>query len=222
MIGEAVRSTARGALLVTLLAAGAARAAPSAASPPVKPAAATSDAPDPAVVEAGDANLESIEDRTGLTFAGAVGGGLIVGIGINDSVGRGGSVSLRLGHVATRSTVITFELGITAVLHKRAMNGPTETNTSSNLLAGAQYYVNPSLWLRFGGGLGVHLGRQVTLSDGKVGDLTLVGPAALAGVGLDLLRVKSAVLDFEIATSAMVNRDGVLIASGANLGLAFD
>jgi hypothetical protein len=182
---------------------------------------ATSGEPDPAVAEAADANLESIEARRGLVFAGAIGGGLILGFGIKDSVGRGGSVSLRLGHVATRHTVITFELGITAVLHKLGTNGATETNTNANLLAGAQYYVNPSLWLRFGGGLGVYQGRQVALSAG-FGNLTLVGPAALAGVGLDLLRIKSAVLDFEVGTSAMLNSEGLLIASGANLGLSFD
>jgi len=230
--------TARVALLVALSAVTAARpargdtpspatavppAAGHAAAPPAAtaPAAAHTD-PDPAVVEASDANLESIEDRRGLTFAGAIGGGLTIGFGIKDSVGRGGSVSLRLGQVATRRTVITFELGVTAVLHKQAMNSSTATNTNTNLLAGAQYWVNPSLWLRFGGGLGVYQGRQVVLSTGKPGDLTLAGPAALAGVGIDLLRFKWAVLDLEVATSMMINSEGLLVASGANLGLAFD
>lgn len=179
-------------------------------------------APDPAVEEAADANLESTEDRRGLTFAGSIGGGLMLGFGIKDSVGRGGSVSLRLGHVATRRTVITFELGLTAVLHKPAMQNATETNTNTNLLAGALHYVNPSLWLRFGGGLGVYTGRQVTLSTGQLGTVTLAGPAVLGGVGVDLARFKSVVLDLEVETSAMINSDGVLMASGAHLGLSFD
>jgi hypothetical protein len=189
----------------------------------VAPAAkAISDPPDPAVEEAADANLESTEDRRGLTFAASIGGGLVIGLGINDSVGRGGTASLRLGHVATRSTVITFELGVVAVLHAQSMNGPTLTNTNTDLLAGALHYVNRSLWLRFGGGVGGYHGSQVTLANGTRGDITLIGPAALAGFGLDLVRVKSAVVDFEIATSAMINREGVLIASGANIGLSFD
>jgi hypothetical protein len=215
----------RAAVVAALSAASVAHAAPPAASPraanPATAAAATSEPPDPAVEEAGDANLESIEDRRGLTFAGSIGGGLILGFGIKDSVGRGPSVSLRLGHVATRTTVITFELGVTAALHRLATNGAIETNTNANLLAGALHYVNTSLWVRFGGGLGVYHASQVALTQG-FGNLTLVGPAALAGFGLDLLRVKSAVLDFESGASAMLNSEGVLVASGANLGLSFD
>jgi len=220
----------RATLLAALAVAGVAHADPQALRP-AKPAttaaaqaatpAASSDEPDPAVAEAAEANLELTEHRRGLTFSGAIGGGLVIGFGIKDSVGRGGSLSLRLGHGATRRTVITFELGITAVLHKQGTNNAIETNTNSNLLAGAQYYVNTSLWVRLGGGIGVYQGRQVALSAG-IGNLTLVGPAALGGVGLDLLRVRSAVLDFEIGASAMLNSQGVLVASGANLGLSFD
>ena len=192
--------------------------APGASAPPEASA-----APDPAVEEAADANLESTEDRRGLTFAGSFGGGLMLGFGIKDSVGRGGSVSLRLGHVATRHTVITFELGVTAVLHKPAMQSGTKTNSNTNLLAGALHYVNPSLWLRFGGGLGVYNGVKVVLTkEGKLGDVILAGPAVLGGVGVDLARFKSVVLDLEVETSAMINSDGVLMASGAHIGLSFD
>jgi hypothetical protein len=209
----------------TLPTAASAPAPPPAAAPaPAAPAPAVTApaAPDPAVEDAAEANLESIENRSGLTFAASIGGGLVIGFGIKDSVGRGGALSLRLGHVATRRTVITFELGTTAVLHKPAMTSETKTNTNTNLLAGALYYVNPSLWLRFGGGLGVYQGRQVTLSTGQLGDVTLSGLAMLGGVGVDLARFKSVVLDLEIATSAMINSDGILVASGANLGLSFD
>ena len=184
-------------------------------------------APDPAVQEAGDANLESTANRRGLTFTATLGGGLLVGFGIKDSVGRGGSLSLRLGHVATPRTVITFELGVTAALHRPAMttaqadNGIVP-NTDLNMLAGAQYYVNPSLWLRFAGGAGLYQGRKVVVSNVAVDDVTLVGPAVLGGLGVDLVRWKSVVLGIELGASAMISGDGVLIASGASLGLAFD
>jgi hypothetical protein len=186
-----------------------------------KPTAASDSAPDPAVQDAADANLETTESRSGLTFTAALGGGLTAGFGITDSVGRGGSLSLRLGHVATRRTVITFELGVTAALHKAATMSATQANTDANLLAGAQYYVNRSLWLRTAGGLGVYTRRDVRTASG-VKDVTLVGAAVLGGVGVELLRFKWAVLGFEIATSAMVSSDGLLIASGAGLDLAFD
>ena len=190
------------------------------AAPPPAPA---DDAPDPAVQDAGEANLESTENRQGLTFAGSLGGGLMIGFGIKDSVGRGPAISLRLGHVATRRTVITFEANITAALHKPAgMNSSIQTNTSTNLLAGALHYVNPSLWVRFAGGLGGYQGNQVMLSSGAIGNLRLIGPAVLVGVGVDVARFKSAVLGFEVGTSAMISRDGVLVASGLSLGLSFD
>jgi hypothetical protein len=209
---------ARGAVLVVL--ATSVTTSLGHADPP-KPTAATDSAPDPAVQDAAEANLETTESRSGLTFTAELGGGLTVGFGITDSVGRGGSLSLRLGHVATRRTVITFELSGTAALHKAATMSSTKANTDVNLLAGAQYYVNRSLWLRIAGGVGVFTRRDVRDTSG-IKDITLVGPAALGGLGVELLRFKWAVLGFELGTSAMINRDGLLIANGAGLDLSFD
>ncbi|HEX3766091.1 MAG TPA: hypothetical protein VHW23_45655 [Kofleriaceae bacterium] len=210
---------ARLAVMVSLGAAGLAHA-------DAKPPSATPPAPepgpvDPAVETAADANLESTADRQGFTGAVSVGGGLTVGFGIDGSTGRGGSVDFRIGHVATPHTVITFELGATISLHKPAMNAATDTNTDTNLLAGAQYYVSPSLWLRFAGGLGVYQANDVRRSDGTLGDVQRIGPAVLGGVGLDIARFKWAVLGVEIGTSAMIN-GGVLIASDLRVGLAID
>jgi hypothetical protein len=131
-------------------------------------------------------------------------------------------VSLRLGHVATPRTVITFELQVTAAPHRPATGSSVKTNTDANLLTGAQYYVNRSLWLRLAGGIGSYQGRQVALSGGRVGDVTLTGPAVLVGGGVDLLRFKWAVVGVETGTSAMINRDGVLVVSAASLGVQFD
>jgi hypothetical protein len=205
------------AALAVVSAAGVARADAPGASPPAGE-------PDPAVEEASDANLESAASRTGIVVSGSLGGGMIIGIGVDDSAGRGPAVSLRLGHVATPHTVITFGVDFTLALHK-PKDFPVQTNSDTNLLAGAQYYVNPSLWLRFAGGLGVYQGRKVLVEVDNmqtVGDLTLIGPAALAGIGVDIVRFKWAVLGLEAATSATVNRQGVLLASHLNLGLSFD
>jgi hypothetical protein len=212
-------SAAGGAALrvavATTLATGVARAEPA------RPAAARESEPDPAVQDATDANLETTESRSGLTFTASLGGGLTAGFGITDSVGRGGALSLRLGHVATRHTVITFELTGTASLHKAATMSSTKANTDVNLLAGAQYYVNRSLWLRAAGGVGVYTRRDVRDVGGNR-DITLVGPTALGGLGFELLRFKLAVLGFEFNASAMISSDGLLIASVAGLDLAFD
>ena len=212
--------TGRLAVAWILAAAGVARAdAP-------RPAAPASEPPDPAVEEAGDANLESTGHRRGLTLAASFGGGMLVGFGIDDSAGRGGAVSLRLGQSATPSTVVALGLDVTLALHQ-PKGGALQTNTNTDVLVSAQHYVNPSLWLRFGGGVGVYTIRGIVV--GMVGaepvfgpSRTLIGPAALAGVGLDIARFKWAVLNVEAATTAMVNGDGVLLASHLNLGVAFD
>jgi len=184
------------------------------------------EAPDPAVEYASDANLESTENRQGLTFAGSVGGGLLVGFGIEGSTGRGGSFDLRLGRVATPRTVITFEVGATIVLHGTAMlNGvasATYTNTDLNLLAGAQYYVSESLWLRFAGGVGRYQATHVQRSDNNVFvDVQQIGPAVLGGIGVDFARFKWAVFGVELGTSVMVH-SGMVVASDLRLGVAFD
>ena len=206
---------ARSAAIAGLVAA----AAPAHAEAPASP-------PDPAALEAGDANLESTAHRQGMTFAASIGGGLLLGFGIKDSVGRGGSVSLRLGHVATPRTVISLEFAITAALHRPAatatMPSTIKTDTNAELLLGAQYYVDPSLWVRGGAGAGTYQRRGVVVSKVDLGDVTLIGGAALFGAGVDLARFKWAVLDIEFATSAMICSDGVLASAAIGFGVAFD
>ena len=201
-------------------------APPSAAPGPTRAAPAPEvEPPDPAVEYATDANLESTANRQGMTGALSLGGGLLLGVGIENSTGRGGSFDFRIGHVATPRTVITFEFGGTIVLH-RAMPNPTEsatyTNADVNLLAGAQYYVTESLWLRLAGGLGRYQASHVQSSDKNVFiDIQETGPAGLSGVGIDVARVKWAVFGIEIGTSVLVTR-GVMVASDLRLSLAFD
>jgi hypothetical protein len=179
-------------------------------------------APADAVVAAEDANLEPPSGRSGVVFSASVGGGLMVGFGIADSVGRGGSASFRLGHVATSRIVLDLELDVVAALHRQATNDAAATNSDSNLLIGAQYYVNPSLWLRGAGGVGVYDARAVVLGNGLPGERILIGPAVLGALGIELLRFKWVVLGVEASVSAMVNHDGVLIANGLAFDLAFD
>jgi hypothetical protein len=200
---------------------------PAAAAPSAAPGAtrtvpaAPAEAPDPAVEYAADANLESTENRQDLTFAASFGAGVLVGLGIEGPTGRGGSFDLRLGHVATPRTVITFELAGTVVLHGMT-NAATYTNTDINALAGAQYYVSESLWLRFAGGLGVYQASHVQGSGPTPSiDVRMIGPAVLGGIGVDIARFKWAVFGVELGTSVMVH-SGALVASDLRVGVAFD
>jgi hypothetical protein len=146
-----------------------------------KPAVEVAAKPDPiADVEGREANLEPQEPRKGLTFAGSVGGSITIG----DGVGRGPALSLRLGHVATRKTIITFELSGTSALHQTT----TQTKSDSNfgLFVGAQRYTSGSFWLRTAGGPTVLVKNLET--DGTGGDPPIGGLGGLVGGGLDLAR----------------------------------
>ena len=198
----------KGAAAALVLAAGTAHGAP----------AATVAAPDPAAVEAGDANLESVEHRRGTTLSVGLGGALTFGMGVKNAVGRGGGFDIRVGRVATRHTVITLELSVCALPHQLSSGG-ISTNSSTSLLVGAQHWVNESLWVRAGLGYGVFLANDEPLPGAS---RTLRGAASVVGAGVDLVRWKSAVLDLELLSVAMVNREGVLSSSALLLGLAFD
>lgn len=181
----------------------------------------TEPAPDEiADIEAREANLEPIEPRKGLTFAGAVGGGILMGGDLG--VGRGPTLSLRLGHVATRKTIITFELTGNSALHKRAMTGAgSETLTDSNfaLLAGAQRYTTASLWLRAGAGPTLLVTDAMT--DGTGGDKPRIGAGGLVGGGIDLARWGYLVLGLETFGMASVSSDGFKLQISFGLGLSY-
>ena len=163
-------------------------------------------------IEAREANLESKDPRDGLAFAVSLGGGVTIG----SHVGRGPALSLRLGHVATRETSITFELAFASELHRANLTGPTLTDTTGVLLAGAQSYLGRSTWIRGGLGLGA-------LTKDIGGDMTkpMFGGAALFGGGLDLARWGYVVLGFETAALASLTRDGFKFQLGLNLGLSY-
>ena len=225
MIGRAVVAAGLVAASVAR-ATPAAPAAPAAAAPAAAaPAAAAPEPPDSAAEDAADANLESTASRQGMTFSAAAGAGFIAGFGIDDSVGRGGAVAFRIGRVATPRTVITLELDIAVVLHKRAETSPVDANSNVDLFAGAQYFVSRALSLRLGAGIGGYTARGIlapTMNNSTATkDNSTVGPALLGGVGVELARFKWAVIGLEASTTAMIN-GGVLLGSSLKLGLSFD
>jgi len=176
--------------------------------------AAAAPAPDSnADIESREANLESNEPRDGLTFALAVGTGILGG----DGVGTGGAASLRLGHVATRTTVITFEVTGTGRRHQGpGTDDPIVTDTNAGLLVGAQRYATRSTWVRIAGGLDVfneNLGSGDASSHG--------GVAGLVGGGLDFVRWGRVVLGGEVFGMAGITGAGLKVNTGFLLGLSF-
>ncbi|HEX5062658.1 MAG TPA: hypothetical protein VFV99_24970 [Kofleriaceae bacterium] len=185
---------------------------------PPKPAetAAKQPAPDEiADIESREANLESNEPRKGFTFAGAVGGSISLG----DGVGRGPALSLRLGHVATRKTVITFELGGSSSLHKRATTDETLTDSNFGLMTGAQRYTSGSFWVRAAGGVTFLVKNAMT--NGTGGDDAIIGAGGLVGAGLDLARWGYLVLGLEGFGMASASSDGMRAQLAFQLGLSY-
>ncbi len=197
------------AVVGILVASHAASAGPLAAAEPAKE-------PDPiADVEASEANLESNAPRSGLLVSVSLGFGVLIGGDIG--VGSGGMASVRVGHVATRKTVITFELTGTGALHTQATQDSPVTDTNAGLFAGALSYASPSTWFRIAGGPTVFNANL-----GGTGYRTAAGIGALLGGGLDLARWGYLVLGCEVMSMASVTSgEGFKFQLGFGFGLSY-
>lgn len=171
--------------------------------------------PDPIVDTAKNANLESTDRHQGINVTLGVGGGFTIGFGVDNAVGRGATGNLRIATVASDKFAFTAEAIVLTLLHQvDAMNAPIKQDRDANLLIGFQYYVNPTLWVRLAGGLGVF----------KIADTpkAFAGPAGLAGGGVDIVRGKRFALGLEFLSIGMINRDGVLSSNAFLLALNFE
>ena len=169
--------------------------------------------PDPRAEEqASEANLVSNAPRSGLTFSVSLGGGIVMG----DGVGRGAVASFRLGHVATSTTVLTFEIAASSLFHEPAPND-LRHNDLGHLMAGALHYVGPSLWIRGAGGLTVY-----TVDDPGQSSRPHLGAGGLVGIGVDFVRWHYLVLGIEsITTLSAVRTRGLMLDTGLCLGLTY-
>jgi hypothetical protein len=184
------------------------------------PARAFADEPDPAATRVGEANLEP-EHAHEVIVTLALGGGLTVGFGVADAVGRGGSGSLRLARRMTPSWLLSLEITSSGSLHKKPeMDSKTYVDTATGLLVGGQYYVGPSFWLRGAAGLAVYNQQQAKLDATTFGDRTLTGFGTLGGAGLEVARFHHVSIGFELFVLNQISRDGVVSASGLNLDFA--
>lgn len=194
-----------------------------AAADPAKPDTAKPADTMPAVDESGDenadatareANLESNAPRSGIVVAGSAGFGIMMGGG----VGRGPAVDLRLGHVATQRTVITFELAISSSLHKEATMNQTLTDSVAGLFVGAQRYTAPrsSVWIRGSGGLAIF-----QADFGKKDPPKAVGGiGGLVGGGVDIARWGRLVLGIEAYSVASLSSQGFKFDLNFSTGLS--
>ncbi len=212
-----IRTLAAGALAAALLAPAPARAgdrAAPAADPPPDPQ------PDPAAVEAGEANLEPIE-RRGIVFTVALGGGLSIGLGMDNATGEGGAGTLRLGHVANARTIVTAELLVSALIF--GVNGELYRTDVQNLLISGQRYIGPALWVRTGVGFGRYAGNELRMGDAIFRErFRIVGPVGSVGAGVDVLRFRRVRASVELCSTAMLNGEGVMVSNAFLLGLSFD
>jgi hypothetical protein len=163
-----------------------------------------------AQVAGSEANLESVAPREGVTYAGVVGGGMIISQGKSAPVP---TLDLRLGHVATATTIITLEIVGGTYAHKEATMGTTHLDTQTSLLVGAQVYIAPSVWVRGGGGLGSHN------TDDGTGLTPHGGLTGIAGAGVDLVRWHQIVLGIEGFYNGTFAKGGYTSLGGIGIGL---
>lgn len=174
--------------------------------------------------EPSEANLESLAKRRGFTFGASLGPS--VTIGKTTGTGTGGTLSLRLGQVATPRTVISFELNGSGQLRRvvtgedAMMKAITElrTNSIASFLAGAQYWIGPSIWIRISGGFGVTTCEKC--KDGK--DTRRGTLAGGGGLGVDIVRWRATVLAVEAYNISQIGNGGLQTTLVSALSLSFD
>ncbi|HEY5926596.1 MAG TPA: hypothetical protein VIV11_33140 [Kofleriaceae bacterium] len=170
-------------------------------------------------VESQEANLESKEQRKGFAFSVAIGGGIMMGGDIG--VGRGPSLSLRLGHVATRKTNITFELTRGEGYHKASIDGPTLSDSDTAFFVGAQRFAKRAFWVRAAGGLTAFV--EDAMKDGTGGAAPILGVGGLLGAGADIFRLGRflPVIGVEAFGMASISRDGFKLHGAFGLGFSY-
>ena len=205
--------------VVTLLVIAAARTAVGAPRAPEPPPVAPSPPDDDTVEVARNANLDPV-GRHGVVFDIALGPKVQWSIGDNVSQagGIGGTASARVGMVASPRWIVGLALDVNVVAHNASTT--TQLNQSSLLTVDGQVYLRPSLWIRFGAGVGSLSNRDK--STGKTtGVLPSLGSAG--GLGVDLVRTKKLALEFEVFVDGALYRGGDLsMAGGLGLGLAIE
>ena len=176
--------------------------------------------PEPAADRAANANLESVEHRRGVVFSAALGPSLT----FHGNTGTGGTLALKVGHVATPRAVFTFLIGGGAQPHRVGTDGDLVANNVTYALAGAQYWLTGSVWVSLGAGGGTfHCNQCIDKTTMIPKDTKHAGIASGAGAGVDLVRFKGMVLGLEIYSILLLPTDDKpVLSSGSAMSIAFD
>ncbi len=183
---------------------------------------------DPAVTDAASANLAPT-GRHGIVVSATIAPGAFIGFGQRGDSGLSGMFSLRLGKVASSTTIMYAELQGGGLVHQPGADpsmpsAPKPAATSNNLgalLVGALHYVAPSLWLRIGFGFGDYSRNQEQVDGILIAHEALGGVIGNVGIGLDLVRWRYAALGLEASSSTLIHHGGMTTMSGLGLGLTF-
>ena len=185
-----------------------ATAAPRKPLPPVKPS-----PPDRgAAAMAGEGNLEW--PRSGFRAAFALGPSMQVGMGIEESSGPGGGLSIRVGTASGPRLAWTLEASGAGFLQRDGREDP-KLNNNSLLAIGAQVHLTEALWVRFGGGLASFTSRSEDRAD------PLNGVGGVVGAGFDAVRRGNWALALELTVISAVYGDGAVTSSILGLGVAY-
>lgn len=174
--------------------------------------------------QAEDSNLDPVGPRHGIAA-----GIFFMGwqqVGSVDDAGRGGGVGLRLGASASSSTVVWLELVAGAFPDTSEAGCVTKRclsyiESTAALVASAQRYVAPNLWLRGGGGFASYTQVVKTGVDRAENREVTGGLAAVAGVGVDLVRRHTTRVSLENMLALHRFSSGWIFDVGVGLGVAF-
>lgn len=160
-----------------------------------------------------ESNLEW--PRSGFRASAAIGPAMQIGVGIDDSSGKGGGISLRVGTASGPRLAWLLELASTGYAAEN-VDLEAKLNSSSLLTLGAQVHVTEAVWVRFGAGLATFVQRSET------GQPEFAGVGSTFGAGYDVVRRGDLALSLELAAlGAFYDGDSLVTSSVLALGVTY-
>ncbi|WP_428268020.1 hypothetical protein [Haliangium sp.] len=179
----------------------------------------------PTVAQGGPGGLGGEDDddhragyRDGFLIGVGLGSGTFQGVGVDDLSTVGGTLSLRVGTVATERLLWVLQADLLGG-PQRTREGDSESTSIEQLntiTLGAQYYLRQVVWLKAGLGMAV-LSRVVNPSTGEAARHSSAGPALATSLGYDMVRLGSFVLDLELGLGISLHEGGAAPSAAVRL-----